>query len=247
MKSILLSRKTWAAAAILLAAGGLLFWQHKPILAWYYVRQLAGAYPENRDGWANRAAALEEAALPRLLDGMHDADAMVCANMQYAIFLMAKKWGLNDPRTLDLVEQMHLRFRDFSSAGREKALLTLTSLMHVDRRADGGAEAQEEAPPPLPPRLTMAIGEMMVNAEKQDELRGVSLLLAAELIDAVQPGQWVDVGREMAERGLRHPAAGRGWRRCSFSVAGRCGGTRICSSRRCPCFTMPTRPCARRR
>lgn len=207
MKTILASKKTWAAVAFCVAGAALGYWQHKPILAWYYVRELTRAYPENRQSWAKRAAALEDAALPRLLDGMSDADALVCGNMQYALFLMARQWGPSDPRTLHLVEDLRARFRDFSPPGRENVLMMLTSLMHVERSADGGAEAQEQ-PSPLPPRLTMVVGEIMIDAEKQEGLRGLALLLAIELIDDVQPGQWVEVGSDMAERGLAHPLPG---------------------------------------
>jgi HEAT repeats len=103
---------------------------------------------------------------------------------------------------------LHGEFNDFSPAGQEKVLLMLTSLMHVERRAEGDAEPQEDAPRPLPPRLTTVVSAILIDAEKKEELRGVSLLLAAELIDCVQPGQWVDVAREMAERGLKHAKPG---------------------------------------
>ncbi len=208
MKAILKSKKTWTAIALLAGLSALGVWQHKPILAWYYVRQLGGAYPETRDAWARKVAALEDVAVPRLLEGLRDQDAMVCANMQYPLFLMAKKWGLDDPRALDLLDQVRGRFHDFSPAGQEKVLLMVTSLMHRERRAEGGVEMQDEPPRPLPPHLTTVVGTMMIEAEKQEELRGVALLLAAELIDCVQPGQWTDVGAEMAERGLRHSAPG---------------------------------------
>jgi hypothetical protein len=52
------------------------------------------------------------------------------------------------------------------------------------------------------------VGEILIAAEKKDELRPAALQLAAELIDASQPGQWVDVGRDMAERGLKDALPG---------------------------------------
>jgi HEAT repeats len=208
MKAILTSKKAWTALALLAGLSALGVWQHKPILAWYYVRQLGGAYPETREGWAKKVAALEEAAVPRLLDGLRDQDAMVCANMQYPLCLLAKKWGLDDPRALSLLEQVRSRFHDFSPAGQEKVLLMLTSLLHVERGGEGGAEMQEEPPRPLPPRLTTIVGAIMIDAEKTEDLRGAALLLAAELVDCVAPGQWTDVCQEMAERGLRHAAPG---------------------------------------
>src|SRR5713226_2561862 len=82
MKAILTNKKTWLALALLAGMSALGAWQHKPILAWYYVRQLSGAYPDSREGWATKVAALEEVAVPRLLDGLRDPDAMVCGNVQ---------------------------------------------------------------------------------------------------------------------------------------------------------------------
>src|SRR5262249_45113489 len=139
---------------------------------------------------AQKVADLGEAAMPCLLDGLRDPDPSVCGKMQYPLLLMSKKWGHDDERTMMLVEQLHRKFDRFSSAGQEKAVLLVTSLL------------QTEGPRPLPPRLTKAVGNLLTAADKQAELRPAALLLAAELVDCVQPGQWVDVGRTMAERGL---------------------------------------------
>jgi hypothetical protein len=196
MKAIFSSRKTWLALLLVAGVAGIAYWQRQPALAWYYVRQLSHAYQENRDGYAKNVAALEEAALPRVLEGLQSSDAIVCANMQYALMLMAKQWGVTDPRSQHLVERLHARFDDFSAVGQEKVVLLLTGFL------------QQDGPKPLPPRLTKAVSDILLAAEKKNELRGVSLLLAAELVECVQPGQWVEVCREMAERGFKDQHAG---------------------------------------
>jgi len=127
---------------------------------------------------------------------LQSPDAIVCANMQCALVLIAKNWGVDDPRSQQLVDRMNARFDEFSPAGQEKIVLLLTSFIQQDR------------PMPLPPRLTKVVSEILLSAEKKAELRGVSLLLAAELVDGVQPGQWVDVCRDMAERGLKDERSG---------------------------------------
>jgi hypothetical protein len=191
MKGIFTSKKRWAAIIVLAGIASLVGWQRHQVAAWYYVRQLTNAYEENRENYANKVADLDESALPYVLDGLQSKDAIVCANLQYALVLMTKRWDVTDPRTQSLVERVSARFASFSYEGQDKILLLLTALL----RQDG--------PKPLPPRLTKMVGEVLIEAERSNELRAASLLLAAELIDCVQPGQWAEVVRDMADRGLR--------------------------------------------
>jgi hypothetical protein len=105
---------------------------------------------------------------------------------------MTKKWGHADARSMALMEAMLARFDEFSSAGQEQSILMATTLLQMD------------GPRPLPPRLTKGAGDLLLAAKKRPDLQTASLLLAAELIDCVEPGQWVDVGRAMAERGIEN-------------------------------------------
>ena len=196
MRSIFATRKGWLTLTIAFGVAAIAWWQHEPILAWYYVRHLACADEDNRERWATKVAGLEEAALPRLLEGLQDRDEIVCTNLQLALLIITKKWGLADPRTGGLIERSSASFAKFSPAGQEKTLQLLTALLQTD------------VPRPLSPRLTKTVGDMLVCAEKKNELRAASLLLAAELVVCVEPGQWVEVAREMAERGLKDETAG---------------------------------------
>ncbi len=196
MKTIFTSKKTWLALLVVVGIAGVGWWQRQPVLAWYYVRQLSNAYQENREGCASKVAELDEAALPPVLEGLQSEDALVCANLQYALVLMTKRWGITDPRAQDLVERLHAGFDTFSTQGQEKIVSLLTGLLQLD------------GPRPLPPRLTKHVSEILLGAENRRELRSVSLLLAAELIDCVEAGQWVDACRGMAERGLKDDRAG---------------------------------------
>src|ERR1017187_9680904 len=164
MKAILLSPKAWLALLLVAGLSGVAYWQRQPVLAWYYVRQLTHTYQENRDGYARKVAALEEAALPRVLEGLQSSDAIVCANMQYALLLMTEQWGVTDPRSQRLVECLNIRFGDFSPVGQEKIVLLLTAFL------------QQNGPKPLPPRLTKEVSEILLAAEKKSELRAVALL-----------------------------------------------------------------------
>ncbi|MBM3996581.1 MAG: hypothetical protein FJ303_20870 [Planctomycetes bacterium] len=196
MTDILGSKVTWIVAAGLACLAGLAWWQHEPVLAWYHVRQLSLAYQENREAYAKKVAELDQVAVPRLLDGLQDADAIVCGNMQCALVMLVKKWGVTDARSHRLVDQLQGRFGSFSGPGQEKVLLLLAGFL------------QQEGPRPLPSRLTKAIGEILIGAEATGEMRSPSLVLAAELVDCVEPGQWIDSCREMAERGLKDGRAG---------------------------------------
>ena len=191
MKAIFSSKKTWMAMVVLAGLATLANWQRHQVVAWYYVRQLTNAYQENREDYANQVADLEESALPHVLDGLQSKDALVCANLQYALVLMTKRWSVTDPRAQSLVERLNTQFVSFSTEGQDKSLLLLAGLL---RRAERS---------PLAPKLTKAVGEILIEAEKSNELRAASLQLAAELIDCVRPGQWADIVADMAERGLK--------------------------------------------
>jgi hypothetical protein len=189
-------KKTWLALLVLAGFAGLGWWQARPMLARYYVKQLACAPEENRTTCAERVAGLGDIAVPYLLDGLRHADAKACANLQYSFFLMVKKSGVAAPHAQQLVARISNQFDEFNPAGQETTIFLLTNMLQLD------------GPRPLPPRLTKVVGDLLLAAEKRAELRSACLLLAAELIVCVEPGQWVDACRAMAERGLQDSAAG---------------------------------------
>jgi hypothetical protein len=191
MKAIFTNKKTWLIVVVLVTLTGVAWWQRQPVLAWYYVRQLSNANQENREAYTKKVTELDEAALPHLLDGMQNSDAIVCGNLQHALGLLTRKWGIEDSRSQSLLARLNTRFDSFSLAGQEKVVLLLAGVL------------QQNGPKPLPPSLTKNVSEILLSADKKIELRGASLLLAAEFVDCVQPGQWVEPCRGMAERGLK--------------------------------------------
>lgn len=187
----LTSTKIWIALLVIAGLGGAAWWHREPVVAWYYVRQLTNAAIDDREVWAQKVADLDEAAVPRLLEGLANPSAEACANLQASLILLAKSWGPIDVRSHSLVERLRLSFDEFSTAGQER-VLEMTSIL-----------LQEPGDRPLPPRLTKAAGELLQSAEKKPELHPATLLLAAALVDCVEPGQWVDAARGLAERGLK--------------------------------------------
>lgn len=191
MKKYLNSTKLWSILVVAVGLAGLGLWQRDSLRAWHAVRQLSQADEETRDALAAQVAELEEAAFARVFASLRDRDPRVCENLQCPLLMVAKRWGLADERTHDLVERLRQHFDDFSPAAREQVVLMVSCLL------------REEGPRPLPPRLTKAVGEILVTANKQTELLAASLRLAAELVDGVEAGQWVSESHEMVDRGLK--------------------------------------------
>ncbi len=191
------TRKTiWITLVMVISLGGVVWWQQSSILAWYYVRQLTTAYPENCEACAKHVASLDEAALPCLLEGLSNEDALVCTNLHIALGLIARKWGVADPRCQQMIERLHQHFDVFSLAGQEKTLQFLTSFL------------QQEGTKSCPSAMTREIGDLLLSAAKRPELCIGTLLLAAELLDCVPTSHWVEQCRVMAERGLSHQKQG---------------------------------------
>ncbi|MBI2803638.1 MAG: HEAT repeat domain-containing protein [Planctomycetes bacterium] len=192
MKRPLAGKRIWIVLLALTGLGGLAWWQHKPVLAWHYVGQLAKAGVGNREAWAAKVAGLDEVAWPDIFCALENKDVDVCANMEYALVLQTRQWAVADPRTQHLVVSVQDRFARFSQPGQEKILMVLAGILRLD------------GPRPLPPRLTQGVSEVLIAAEKNPDLRASALVLAGELVACGQSGQWVDICRDMAQRGLAH-------------------------------------------
>ena len=192
MRRIIASKRLWIGLLLVTGLLPIAYWQRGPLLAWYYVRELSRAYEEKRDGMARRVASLDEAAVPRLLSGLSNADPLVCVNLTYAMTLLCKRWGQADARAERLIAQVHGRYDEFSPAGQEKAILFLAQFLQI------------EGPRPLPDSLAKPIGDLLLRADKNEKHQTAALLLAAELIDVDPVGPWVDACRAMADRGMTH-------------------------------------------
>src|SRR5688572_5309857 len=125
MRSRRSAKAKWFFLAVLVLATIAGWWQRGPILAWYYVHQLCGASHGASEAWAKRAAALDEAVAPRLLDALRTPDATACLNVRQCLGLITKAWGPTDPRTTQLLERAHGRFRELSPSG-QMAILVVT-------------------------------------------------------------------------------------------------------------------------
>jgi hypothetical protein len=177
-----------AAAGIALA--GLAWWQRTPLLTWYYLRQLAAAGEDNRATWVDRAASLDSAVVPGLVDLLQQKDPAVCASAEQTLSALVKRWGPEDVQTLRLAEALHGRFAELSPLGQVSSLEVMAEVL----RQDG--------PQTWPVALTRVAGDLLQACRDRPELRGSSLVLAGVLLDRVAPGQWLDTARALADKGL---------------------------------------------
>src|SRR5438132_11387661 len=107
---MILTGKKWLFVGVTLGlaiavAGGA--WVDRcPLLAWYYLRGLAGATEAERDRWVERAVALDSAAVPGLLGLLEQEDKQASANAEAALQRLGERWGADDSRAADLAEQL---------------------------------------------------------------------------------------------------------------------------------------------
>src|SRR5438270_12601213 len=128
-----LGRKVWiiAAAAVVMFAG-LAWWQRTPVLAWYYLRGLAEADADGRAVWVDRAASLDVAAVPGLLDLLQSKDPTVCDNAEQTLTTLVKRWGAEDTRSAGLADECRSRFAGLSALGQISALQVVATLLRQE-------------------------------------------------------------------------------------------------------------------
>lgn len=186
-----IDRRIVITLLILVNLAGLGWWQRKPLLAWWEVRALMHADEASRDACVDRVVALDDAAVPRLLDGLSSTEEKICSNLEAALVAMAAKWKTLDPRSAPLLEELHNRFAGFSDRGQASALRVAASLLNQS--------ADEEA---LPVRIAQAAGDLLNAARIGGAHRAPVLWLANALVARVAPGQWLDPCRQLARTGL---------------------------------------------
>jgi hypothetical protein len=117
----------WVGLVVVVGLAGSAAWvERAPLLAWYYVRQLAGATDDSRDSWEDRVACLGETAVPGLLELLVCPDANSCRNASAAMQRLAADWGPADPRTADLARELARVFGRLSRAGQQHTLSMAT-------------------------------------------------------------------------------------------------------------------------
>jgi hypothetical protein len=174
------------AVAVLLLAGAGLWWQHEPLLAWYYLGGLARADGAERDRWAERVAGLDRAALPRLLD-LLAGDDRACANARAALDALARRWGADGPRGEELTRRLSEGFARLGPAGQREVLQFEAAWLRAEGKDSSSDVARSLA------------RELPEAAKTTDETtRGAALDLAAALLGRPDGAESVGPCRELA-------------------------------------------------
>jgi HEAT repeat protein len=138
-------RRLGILIALLAVAGGWAWTKRDAFWAWYQVRQLMRAGEADRGAMADRVAALGEAAVPSLLDGLTSSDQAACGNVGAALEKLGAGWGANDARTAALAKRLGDAWPGFSSQGRTAALEAAAAWFRSSREASELGEDMQAA------------------------------------------------------------------------------------------------------
>jgi HEAT repeat protein len=182
-------RRRVLALLLLVLVGTIAWLARKPFLIDYYVRGLSQADEAGRASWVESVIGLDEAAVPTLLEALANADSKTCGNLEFAFAGLARKWGPDDARTLDLLTRMSAQFTKMSVVAKTCVLEIPIALLQLS-----GEKA-------CPPEIARLAGEL-VQAATADELRLPVLRLGALLLERVPAEPWLDTCRDLALRSL---------------------------------------------
>jgi hypothetical protein len=182
--------------AVLLGCGIVGWRERASILAWFYVRNLAGASETTRQRWVGRVANLGETAFPGLFECLTQSNASVCANARTALQYMSHSWGNDDPRTAELAFRLAREFGSFSTAGQKQVLELATDWFREPARQ--------------PENLVSACGNLLGEAAtvNDEEVRTNALEVCGLLLQqswdeqAQQSGKPLDPARKLVAAAL---------------------------------------------
>lgn len=168
------------------------WWYGQSALAWYYVQRLCWANADERHLWAERAASLDQAALPHLLACLRHPDPGVCANVQSGLACLAVQRQTEPAFYLELVQRLVESFPQLSLAGQCSVLDWQTAWLQ-----EQGARPEFGEPRRAVLRLLPLAGR---SADK--EVRGRALRLAGTLLTCEHEGEALALCRELLRKGL---------------------------------------------
>ncbi len=194
--SCFLNKKVLGALVLvlLLGAAGLVWMERTPLLAWYYVRNLARAGEADRDVWAERVAGLGEPALSDVLDCLNEPSPQCCANARAALQKLTAAWGAGDARTIALALRCGREFQHMSPPGQQ-SVLELAAGWFTARPDDGGNVAG------LVPPCSRLLAE--AGATKDSEVQARALDLCDVLTRQPQGNEALSSARELVRACLK--------------------------------------------
>jgi hypothetical protein len=185
-----LNKKVCGALVLLLmvVTAALVWIERMPLLASFYVHQLAKADEADNGVWVDRVAGLGEAALNDLLDCMNEPAPACCANARAALEKLTGEWGANDPRTLALAHRCCREFQHMSPAG-QRNVLELAGGWFAS-----GANDQAPTAGLLPPSSRL-LAEAV--ASREPEVQDSALRLCVILVRQAQGNEALSSAREL--------------------------------------------------
>ncbi|MFO0968876.1 MAG: hypothetical protein U0793_25260 [Gemmataceae bacterium] len=183
------------ALGALAVLGGLALWQKDRLLAWYHVRQLAQADDASREERVKQVVAVGQACVGGLVDRLTQGDEAVCVNMEDGLVALGLDWGRDDPRTQELLRQVHDAFTTAGVRGRV-ACLNVTRAIIESR---GPAQR-------LPAEAAKLAANLLERADA--ETNTAALRLARAFLERVPPGEGSGLCRVLALKGLGAGAVG---------------------------------------
>jgi hypothetical protein len=162
--------------------------EHTPLLAWFYVRQLAKAGEADRTVWVERVAGLGEAALDDVLGCLSDPSPPCCDNARAALEKLTARWGPGDPRTIALAHRCGREFQHMSPAGQRNMLELAASWLT-------GAADDPTAAAGLMPPTSRLLAEAV--AAKDVEVQARALDLCAALVRQPHASDALSSSREL--------------------------------------------------
>jgi HEAT repeats len=181
------------AVGVFAGAGGVLWAERTPLLAWYYVRGLTQSSDKDRGQWADSVAALGDGAEPAVFSALAQSDAAVCNNAGAALDKWTAQWSAEDDRAAALAGRMAKRFGDCSPAGRRVVLDSAAGWMQ---------------PPEAKPTVALlnAFAQMVGETAKhpEPEAHAAALQLCSLALDqADDSSELLTAGRVLIQASLR--------------------------------------------
>jgi hypothetical protein len=174
--------------ALVLATAVLVWMERMPLLAWFYVRKLAGAGGGDRAVWVERVAGLGEPALGEVLACLNDPSPQCCANARAALDKLTSRWGPGDPRTIALAHRCGREFQRMSVAGQGN-VLELAAGWFANSAGDPTAAASLVAP------AARLLAEAVRSRDVEVQIRALDL--CAVLVRQPQAGDASSSSREL--------------------------------------------------
>jgi HEAT repeat protein len=165
------------------------------LLAWYYVRLLAGAEDGDREARVRQVVSLDAAAISPLIDYLSQPDERACGNIATALQSLAVHWGPEDSRSRSLSIKLANAFSRMSTIGQEQVL-------RLERR---WSSVHDKSVRPSNGTLQEA-SKLLVEAAQVNNpaVRGEALALADDLLaEMAQDPVIQSACRELTQAGMQ--------------------------------------------